>query len=371
MNPELNLASLFRPTDVGTIRFQNRLVMAPMTRNRSPGGVPTPDVAAYYARRAGQLGMVITEGTYLAEPTSGYARAVPRLAGEGALTGWARVVEAVHGAGGRILVQLWHVGAQLQADDEVPGSGREPISASGLVAGNKSSGRAMTDNDIDRVVKSYGEAASTALRMGFDGIEIHAAHGYLIDTFFWQETNRRTDAYGGDIAGRVRFATEIVRECRRRTAPNFPIAFRFSQWKLVNYDAKLACTPRELAEYVEPLATAGVDMFDCSTRRFSAPAFVGSPLTLAGWTRRLSGRPVIAVGSVGLSTDLPGTLSGERALVLPSTIQKAAELVDSNEVDFIAVGRGILADSDWAEKVRAGRIADIEPFSRRSVEQLY
>lgn len=112
-------------------------------------------------------------------------------------------------------------------------------------------------------------------------------------------------------------------------------------------------------------------MFDCSTRRFSAPAFVGSPLTLAGWTRRLSGRPVIAVGSVGLSTDLPGTLSGERALVLPSTIQKAAELVDSNEVDFIAVGRGILADSDWAEKVRAGRIADIEPFSRRSVEQLY
>ncbi len=349
----------------------NRLVMAPMTRNRSPGGVPTSEVAAYYARRAGQLGLVITEGTYLGEPSSGYSRFVPRLAGADALAGWARVVKSIHRAGGRVFVQLWHVGAQLQAGDDTPAPDCEPISASGLVAPGKVVGRAMSFADIERVVKSYGCAAAVARRLGFDGIELHAAHGYLIDTFLWHETNRRTDAYGGDtVSRRVRFAVEVVQECRRQTAPDFPIALRFSQWKLADYGARLFSAPLDLELFVEPLAAAGIDLFDCSTRRFWEPAFSQSAMTLAGWTRKLSGKPVIAVGSVGLSTDLLGTLAGEKASVFVSTICKAADLVDRDEVDLIAVGRAILADPHWAEKVGNGRIEDIESFGRNSVDEL-
>ncbi len=359
---------LFRPIRIGPLALPNRIVMAPMTRSRSPGGVPTPDVARYYARRAPQLGLTITEGTYLPEPTSGYGAAVPRL-DEETVRAWSRVIEAVRGAGGRIAMQLWHVGAHLQPEDKAPPE-HPPISASGLVGPGQPIGRAMGTDDIERVVLAYGRAARTAQRLGFDGIEIHAAHGYLIDTFMWRQTNLRTDGYGGDIGRRVRFATEVVAECRRQTTPGFPILFRFSHWKLVDYAARLVDAPSELAQLVEPLAAAGVDVFDCSTRRFWEPGFENSPLTLAGWTKKLSGKPVIAVGSVGLSTDLLSSLQGAKPSVAAASIYKAAELVDSGEIDLVAVGRALLADPDWTDKVKAGRIHELKQFDRSATATL-
>jgi 2,4-dienoyl-CoA reductase-like NADH-dependent reductase (Old Yellow Enzyme family) len=361
---------LFRPIEIGRLRLPNRLVMAPMTRNRSPRGIPTNDVARYYARRAPHLAMTITEGTYLPEPTSGYGTAVPRIDDREAGAGWSVVLAAMRQAEGRIVMQLWHVGAHLQPGDKAP-SDWPPISASGLVGPGQPVGRAMTLDDIERVVGAYGRAAQMAQRLGFDGIEIHAAHGYLIDTFLWREINTRMDAYGGDAAARARLAVEVVEECRRQTGPDFPILFRFSQWKLVDYDAKLVETPEELAQLVEPLADAGVDLFDCSTRRFWESGFAGSPLTLAGWTKKLSGKPVIAVGSMGLSTDLLGGLQGAKTSVATASIYKAAELIDSGEVDLIAVGRALLADPDWTEKVRTGRIHELKAFDRSATATLF
>jgi len=145
-------------------------------------------------------------------------------------------------------------------------------------------GEPMTQAEIDAVVEAFAQAAEAAQRTGFDGIEIHGAHGYLIDQFFWEGTNRRADKYGGDLASRTRFAAEIIRECRRRTGPRFPILLRFSQWKQQDYAARLAATPQELARFLEPLAAAGLDGFHSSTRLFWEPEFEGSDLNLAGWT---------------------------------------------------------------------------------------
>ncbi len=139
----------------------------------------------------------------------------------------------------------------------------------------------MTQADIDDVVAAFAKAAADAERVGFDGVELHGAHGYLIDQFLWAGTNRRTDAYGGDPVARTRFAVEIVQAVRSAVSPGFPVVFRFSQWKADHYDARLAETPEELEAILTPLATAGVDAFHASTRRYWLPEFDGSDLNLA------------------------------------------------------------------------------------------
>jgi len=220
----------------------------------------------------------------------------------------------------------------------------------------------LSEAQVTALIEAYGRAAADAWRLGFDGVELHAAHGYLIDQFFWSGTNKRADRYGGDIHDRTRFAVEIINACRRQTAPAFPIALRFSQWKIPVYDARLATSPQELGEFLEPMVEAGVDLFHCSTRRFWQPEFDGSPLNLAGWTKKLSGRPVITVGSVGLDNDfIAGLFSRENAA--PEGLDRLVQMVDSGEVDLVAIGRALLVDPAWAEKLRDGRISELLPFT--------
>src|SRR5690606_4158795 len=164
--------------------------------------------------------------------------------------------------------------------------------------------QAMTESVIADIIAAYARSAVNAKAVGFDGIAIHGAQGYLIDAFFWSETNKRTDRWGGDIVGRARFGVEVVKAIRQAIGPQMPIVLRWSQWKQQDYDARLAHTPAELELLLQPLVEAGVDLFDTSTRVYSAPAFDGSDLTLAGWVRRLSGQPTMAVGGIGLSKDL-------------------------------------------------------------------
>jgi len=238
---------LFTPFTAGPLTLRNRIVMAPMTRSQSPNGVPGENVAAYYRRRAEHgVGLIITEGTGIDDAAALPNPNVPQFYGEAALAGWKAVADAVHAAGGRIMPQLWHVGAARK-----PELGAPPVSPSGLSVTGTTVGE-----PIAGLIEAYGRAAGDAWRLGFDGVELHGAHGYLIDQFFWSGTNRRTDHFGGDIRGRTRFATEIVRTCRRHTAPDFPIVLRFSQWKIPVYDARLATTPGELAEFLEPLLDA-------------------------------------------------------------------------------------------------------------------
>ena len=361
------IASLFAPFQVKDLRLANRIVMAPMTRAHSPGGVPGADVAAYYRRRAeGGVGLIITEGTAIDHPAASSNPAVPWFHGEAALAGWARVVEAVHGAGGRIMPQLWHVGMTRKPGD-LPNPEAAPVGPSGIVLKEARRGAALAEGEIEALVQAYANGAADAARLGFDGIELHGAHGYLIDQFLHSETNVRTDRYGGGIAGRTRFAVEIVRACRERVGAGFPIVLRFSQWKLADYDAKLARTPQELEELLAPLAEAGVDIFHCSTRRFFEPEFSGSALNLAGWTKKITGRPVITVGSVGLDADISTAMKGGRANA--TGVEAVAAMVARGEVDLVAVGRALLVDPAWAAKIRDGR-TDLIAFTPESMRTL-
>jgi 2,4-dienoyl-CoA reductase-like NADH-dependent reductase (Old Yellow Enzyme family) len=355
-------AALFSPLTIGSLTVPNRIVMAPMTRNFSPGGVPGPDVAAYYRRRAENgVGLIMTEGTVVNHPASTDSERVPRFFGADALAGWAEVVRAVHAAGGRIMPQLWHVG-MTRKPGSPPNPEAPPVGPSGINNTGQRVTEPMGDAEIAAIVEAFGESAGAAMRLGFDGVELHGAHGYLIDEFFWDLTNRRTDRYGGDLSARTRFAADIVRACRRATAPGFPIVLRFSQWKIQDYTVKLAKSPGELAAFLSPLVDAGVDVFHCSTRRFWEQEFDGSPLNLAGWTKKLTGRPTITVGSVGLDDDFVAAFAGKA--VQTEGIERLIARLQLGEFDLVAIGRALLADPAWAVKMRDGRAHEMQTFTR-------
>ena len=218
-----NADALFTPFAVRQLKLANRIVMAPMTRSFSPGGVPGADVARYYRNRAeGGVGLIITEGTYMPYPAAGFDPRVPHLYGDEALAGWREVVKHVHEAGGKIFPQLWHVGMVFGPPYGNPAEGIRPVGPSGLKKPGELAGEPMTQADIDAVIEAYGTAAANAQQLGFDGIELHGAHGYLIDQFFWEGTNLRTDNYGGDPVSRTRFGVEVIRrKCAGEVGPDF------------------------------------------------------------------------------------------------------------------------------------------------------
>jgi 2,4-dienoyl-CoA reductase-like NADH-dependent reductase (Old Yellow Enzyme family) len=363
---------LFEPFAFGRRRLRNRIAMAPMTRQHSPGGVPGADVAAYYRRRAeGGVGLIITEGTTVNHPgANGYAN-VPAFYGERALAGWQRVAEAVHAVGGAIIPQLWHVGRVrrpgMEPDPAAPGYGPMAIDEDGKVVV-----KAMTDNDIRDVVAAFAQAARDAERIGFDGVELHGAHGYLLDAFLWAGSNQREDEYGGSLEKRLRFPLEVVRAVRAAVRPDFPVVFRFSQWKERDYTARIAATPEELGRILEPLADAGVDLFHASTRQFWDAAFEGSPDTLAAWARRLSGKPTIAVGSVGMDKPFaPREVTpGSDPSVLAGHLTALEAGRKRGDFDLIAVGRALLSEPEWPNKVRTGRQSEIRPFGPEALARL-
>ena len=362
-----DVAPLFSPVSVAGLTLRNRWVMAPMTRQFSPEGIPGDDVAAYYARRAASLGLLITEGTYVDETAGGSGR-VPRFFGDEALAGWRKVAAAVHAEGGAIFPQLWHIGAQRKP-------GRPPfpdapvLSPSGVDAAGNPVGAPASPAQLEAVTVSFARAAGAAKAAGFDGVELHGAHGYLLDQFHWPVTNRRTDGYGGDMAGRVRFSAEVVAAVRAAVGPGYPVAFRFSQWKGSDYNARIAGSPAELAEFLTPLAEAGVSIFHASARRYWLPAFSGSDRTLAGWTRHLTGLPVIAVGSVGVrGAFFAKTGEAEQPSL---SLAPLVDLLNRGEFDLVATGRAVLADHDWAGKVASGTLAGIRPYAKSADAELF
>ncbi|MFG0584187.1 NADH:flavin oxidoreductase [Pseudomonas sp. zjy_9] len=362
--------ALFAPFRLGNLELPTRVVMAPMTRSFSPGGVPNAKVIEYYRRRAAAgVGLIVTEGTTVGhQAANGYPN-VPRFYGEDALAGWKQVVDAVHAEGGKIVPQLWHVGnvrrLGTEPDAEVPGYGPMEKVKDGQVVVH-----GMTQADIDEVIAAFAQAARDAKAIGMDGVEIHGAHGYLIDQFFWEASNQRSDQYGGDLAARSRFAIELIQAVRAAVGPDFPIILRFSQWKQQDYSARLVQTPEELEAFLKPLSEAGVDIFHCSTRRFWEPEFAGSDLNLAGWTRKLTGKPTITVGSVGLDGEFLQFMVKTDKVAEPASIENLLERLNKEEFDLVAVGRALLVDPDWALKVREGREQDILPFSRDALTTL-
>jgi 2,4-dienoyl-CoA reductase-like NADH-dependent reductase (Old Yellow Enzyme family) len=301
--------ALFRPFACKSLKLANRIVMAPMTRCFSPGGVPTPEVAEYYARRA-SVGLIVSEGTGINRSAALNEADAPRFHGEAALAGWQRVRDRVHAAGGVMAPQLWHVGAVPNpAGRSGPGAVDSP---SGLLAAGRKVGEPMTDADVADTIAAFASAAADARRLGFDALELHGAHGYLIDQFFWAATNLRSDRYGGATLGeRTRFAAEIVKAVRAAVGEDFAIILRLSQWKGQDYQARMAASPAEMESWVAPLVAAGADLLHCSQRRFWEPEFEGSDLNFAGWARKLTGLPTITVGSVGLSGEFLAAFKGQ------------------------------------------------------------
>ncbi|WP_241471991.1 12-oxophytodienoate reductase [Mycolicibacterium neoaurum] len=354
----MSVDTLFTPLTVRSLTVPNRFAMAPMTRQASPGGVPGADVAEYYRRRAaGGVGLIITEGVRLPDPAAGYPTSIPTIAGDEVLDGWRRVTDAVHNEGGTVAAQLWHQGAERSDTDGVT-----VVSPSGLDGKGDAKGRALARDELAEVAASFADAAVAARDVGFDAIEIHGAHGYLIDEFLWEKTNQRTDEYGGSLAARTRFPAEVVAAVRAAVGPDYPIIFRFSQWKGADYSATIASDAGELEGILAPLAVAGVDVFHPSTRRHYVPAFAdsGGELSLAGWTKRITGLPVIAVGSVGLQTQFRSEKPGQ--LIEPDSSDRLVAQFEAGEFDIAAVGRALLADPAWVNRLREGTLAEFAGY---------
>lgn len=364
----MSLDVLFRPFACKSLQVKNRIVMAPMTRSFSPGGVATPEVASYYARRAGaQVGLILSEGTGIDRPASLNDPNVPRFHGDAELAAWKGVIDAVHAEGGAMGPQIWHVGAVRGRD---PSFAPTPVdSPSGLSRPGKAFTEPMSDADIADTIEAFGKAAGEAKRLGFDCVEIHGAHGYLIDQFFWAGTNERTDPWGGaSLKDRSRFAAEVIKACRRHVGEDFALIIRISQWKQQDYTARLATTPDELQTWLGTLVEAGADILHCSQRRFWEPEFEGSDLNFAGWAKKLTGVPTISVGSVGLSGEFIASFAGEGSK--PASLDDLIRRMEREEFDLIGVGRALLADPHWVEKVKAGRNSELMDFTPAALGSL-
>lgn len=212
--------SLFDTVQAGDLHLANRVVMAPLTRNRSPNAVPPPMVATYYTQRA-SAGLLITEATAISHQAQGYSN-VPGLYTPEAVAAWKQVTDAVHAQGGKIVVQLWHVG-RISHVSLQPG-GQAPVAPSAIAAKAKtvlinngtpefvdtSTPRALTLAELPGIVEDYRQATRAAMEAGFDGVEVHAANGYLLDQFLRTGTNQRTDAYGGSVENRARLLLDVM-----------------------------------------------------------------------------------------------------------------------------------------------------------------
>lgn len=360
---------LFTPFRIGKLALKNRIVMAPMTRSFSPGHVPGADVAAYYRRRAeGGVGLILSEGVSPNAVTATGTPNVPNIATPEAKAAWAKVAAEIKAARGVMGIQLWHEGPYRN-----PAKSEHPDVPSWSASGFKVEGKPlwppMTDAEIETAIGEFVEGAGAAKDAGFDCVEFHGAHSYLIDSFFWEATNLRADRWGGGWEGRTRLAAEIIRRTRRKVGPDFPLLIRISQWKQQDFAAKSAASPEEFERWLAPLVEAGIDAIHCSQRRFWEPAFEGSDLNVAGWAKKLTGKPTISVGSVGLSGEFTAAYSGE--VSKPASLDALVERMERGDFDLIAVGRALLKDPDWAIKVRDGRFGELLEFSREAMATLY
>jgi 2,4-dienoyl-CoA reductase-like NADH-dependent reductase (Old Yellow Enzyme family) len=368
----IDTSVLFQPVELGSLTLKNRIVMAPMTRNMAPEGIPGQANADYYRRRAeADVGLILSEGTVINRPVSRNEPNIPFFHGEQALAGWKTVIDGVHQAGGRMGPQIWHTGTAPS------GSGwtaeGEMESPSGLFAPDKPVGKVMTDVDIADTIAAFTQAAVDAKRLGFDLVEVHGAHDYLIDQFFWEGTNKRTDRWGGDtVLARANFGVEVIKSIRQAVGPDFPLLLRLSQWKQQDYSARLAKSPAEMEAWLGVLAGAGVDAFHCSQRRFWEAEFPEvdgeSGLNFAGWAKKLTGKTTISVGSVGLDGDFFSAFGGHSSQ--RTELDQLVQRLERKEFDLIAVGRALLGDPNWAQKVQRGASDELTGFNPAQLAEL-
>ena len=339
--------NLFSPKKIGNVELANRAVVSPLTRaSATEDGIVTDQMRDYYASYArGGWGLIISEAVYIdLKYSQGYAYQ-PGIANDEQRDSWAKVVEAVHAEGVPIFMQIFHCGAINQGNHWVEGSIAPSVvtPVGKQIPRYRGSGtvfqtpREITRDEMAEAVESYAAAARRAIEVGFDGIELHGANGYLPDEFLTAYTNLRDDEYGGPVENRVRYHCEVL-QAIRAAVPDAPVGVRISQTKVNDFDYVWPGGDDDAKVVFPRLAETGIDFLDCSAHLGVSPVF-GTDKSLSGLARRYTGLPVMANGK----------------LHDPDVAEKA---LSDEEGDFCAIGKGALADHAWPRKVAEG----VEPY---------
>jgi 2,4-dienoyl-CoA reductase-like NADH-dependent reductase (Old Yellow Enzyme family) len=335
------------PVQLGTVSLKNRIAVAPMTRiSATEDGLVTEDMVRYYQGFAeGGFGLIITEGIYpdLAH-SQGYLHQ-PGIADDRQAQSWKPVVEAIHGAGAKVVMQLMHAGALSQGNHWT----RESVAPSAVQPKGEQLGfyrgegpypmpREITEQEIAGVIQAFAAAALRARQAGFDGVEVHGANGYLLDQFLTDYANRRTDRYGGSTENRVRLLVEVIQAVRAAVGPDFVVGIRISQGKVNDYDHKWANGQRDADIIFSQVAAAGADYIHTTEYDAQAPAFGEANSdgdTLAGYAKRFGKLTVIANGKLG-------------------TPEAADAILAKGDTDIVALGKSALANRDWPRRAVNG-----------------
>jgi 2,4-dienoyl-CoA reductase-like NADH-dependent reductase (Old Yellow Enzyme family) len=335
-----------KPGNIGGLATANRLAVAPMTRvSAAPDGTPTPEMAEYYAEFAeGGFGLVITEGTYTDTVYSqGYLNQ-PGLVSDRHTAAWREVTGRVHEAGASIVAQLMHAGALSQGnrhrDDTAGPSAVRPRGVKMPEYGGNGpwpTPKEMSEADIEEAVAGFAASAANARAAGFDGVEVHAANGYLLDQFLTDYTNRRTDSYGGPVADRVRLTAEVVAAIRAEVGPDWCVGVRLSQTKVNDFEYRWPGGAHDAETIFTALAEAGASYLHIASegRDWIETARLDGGITITGLARRVSGLPVIANGGMHRP-------------------EQAAQVLEDGHADFVSVARGALAAPGLPRRLAEG-----------------
>jgi N-ethylmaleimide reductase len=339
--------TLFTPATLGKLQLKNRVVMAPLTRSRATGNVPNELLEKYYAQRAG-AGLIITEGTSPSPNGLGYAR-IPGIFSDAQVQGWKRVNDGVHAAGSKIFVQLMHTGrishpANMPAGSKVLAP--SPVAAAGEMWTDSNGMQAhptpaeMSEADIASTIAEYANACKRALEAGFDGVELHAANGYLIDQFLNTATNQRTDKWGGSVENRIRFAVEVAKASAAAIGAEH-IGMRISPYGAFNGtvpDAKMDALYLRLIEELNNIGLAYIHVVDHSS--------MGAPEV-----------------SPELKAKIRANFKGKYILSGGYDAARANADLDAQKGDLVAFGRPFISNPDLVNKLQKGTELTAPDFS--------
>lgn len=337
-----NYSKLFEPGIIGKMSVRNRIVMPPMATNfAGASGEVTDRLVKYYAERAkGGVGLVIVENSAIKHPEGKCVACQLRIDGDRYISGYQELAEAVHLYGAKIFQQIVHAGRQVHDPEGVQPVAPSPIPC-GLV---QIPVRELNTDEILDLIERFSDAALRVKRAGMDGVEIHAAHGYLICEFLSPYTNKRSDEWGGSLEGRLKFLLEVIKQTRDKVGPDFPISVRISADEFITGGLTLE-ESKEIARRVE---AAGIDVLHVAAGIYESGPRIIEPMRYEeGWRVYLAegikeavSIPVITVGQI-------------------KTPDFAEQVLHDGRADFVAIGRALIADPEWPSKAAEGRKEDI------------
>lgn len=328
------------PLGRGNIVLPNRILMGPMTLNQATAdGHITDWIVNWYEKRAhGGCGALIGAAAFVSQNGRGWANAVG-IPDDSYIEGWARCAAAAHKHGALFGTQLFHGGAASFRSL----LGHQPLSASDWTRKGFDPSRALTSDEIDKIIDDFAQGARRSIEAGCDFVEIHGAHGYLLHQFWRGDVNRRKDQWGGSSENRTRFPAAVVSAVRKAVGEHVPIFYRFS----IHADAPDApnapITPDDLRIFLNALEAAGVDIWDISCWHESRRGYFGTQTWLSDWVLQFSKKPRLVAGNL-------------------MTPESAEDYLQGGHAEAAVLARALIADAHWAKKAKEGRDADIRPY---------